>query len=104
MMKTIVEKSQVPDKEEAMRLCQQHFKTHYEGAVPQKDAKVSNFTVEITGGDNRKKGTEWIASIWDRPQVLSYDMESISAVFDDLAVSVKVDAAANEFLSKLKNP
>lgn len=104
-MKTKVEKSQVPDKDEAIRLCQQQFRSLFEGEpAPQGVEKVSNYTIEITGGDNRKRGIEWIASIWDRPQVLSYDIESISAVFDDLSISVKVDAAATEFLAKLKNP
>jgi len=104
LLKTIVDKSAVPEKDEAARLCHLNFKHLFDGEPHQGDElkKVANYTLEITGGDNRKRGLEWIQSIWDRPQVLSYDIEWISAVFDDLSLSVKLEAAANEYVEKTK--
>jgi hypothetical protein len=105
-MKTIVDKATVPDKDEALRLCQLNFKSVFDGETQPAAAndlrKVLNYTLDVTGGDNRKRGKEWVVSIWDRPQVLSYDMESISAVFDDLSLSVKIEAAANEHIERTK--
>eukprot|EP00026_Physarum_polycephalum_P005990 Phypoly_transcript_06029.p1 GENE.Phypoly_transcript_06029~~Phypoly_transcript_06029.p1 ORF type:complete len:557 (+),score=121.72 Phypoly_transcript_06029:108-1673(+) len=105
LLKTLVDKTVVPDKDEAARLCHLNFKTLFEGEThPGEDLKkVQNYTMDITGGDNRKRGLEWVQSIWDRPQVLSYDMELISQVFDDLSLSVKIEAAANEYIEKIKS-
>ena len=102
-----MDKTLVPDKDEAGRLCQQNFKSLFEGETPPSSSaedlkKVQNYAMDITGGDNRKRGLEWVQSIWDRPQVLSYDMEMISQVFDDLSLSVKIEAAANEYIEKTK--
>jgi len=99
-----VDKALVPDKDEAARLCHLNFKTLFDGeSHPNEDLKkVQSYTMDITGGDNRKRGLEWVQSIWDRPQVLSYDMELISQVFEDLSLGVKIEAAANEYMEKTK--
>jgi hypothetical protein len=105
LLRTLVDKTLVPDKDEAARLCHLNFKVIFDGEThhPAEDLKkVQNYTMDITGGDNRKRGLEWVQSIWDRPQVLSYDMEMISQVFDDLSLGVKIEAAANEYIEKIK--
>lgn len=109
LMKTEVDKAAVPGKEQVAQLCTTNFKHVFALDAGMLDPPgsedlraVQNYTLDVTGGDNRKRGLDWIDSVWDKPQVLAYELESISAVFDDLSLSVKVEAAINEHIDRVK--
>ncbi len=107
-MKTEVPKSTITDKDELARLCDLNFNTifhltHDGDPVGVDVNRVQNYTLDVTGGDIKKRGVEWIDSIWDKPQVLSYELESISALFDDLSLSMKMEEAVKEHLERVKS-